>query len=524
LSRQARRVASARLFGGWRRRRLLRRYSVALHSDATPDTCMALAGFADAELTWQTAGSQVASGPDDHGLASSLDTAESAVRAASAALLDGVVRSAARNGRQLINGLINARDGGGSDWPAVRTVLPAVRGWAVTSLSARRFPCDPALFDLVIIDEASQCAIPHVLPLLFRARRALIIGDVMQLSHIATVSSEQEGLIRREAGLRSAWLEKYRLAFRRHSAFHAAERSNGGSLLLDEHFRCAPQIAAFANRQFYDGKLVVLTDVRGRPSLPERPAVIWSDVQGSASRPRSGGSWINLEEVRKVMDSVHYLLQILPSDATVGVVTPYKAQAEAVRRLLSNDHGRVRVGTVHTFQGGERDVMIFSLVAGQGMREGSIRWVDRQLNMWNVAITRARSHLIVVGDSHLWHRRGGVGAALWAAANATEGDILEEDNGESGELVKRLYRSLSAGKSGGSVELGGTINGHAVDALVRQDGKTTAVLLDPGPDEGTDDARHLRLVLRRRELLDGRDMAVRVPAWKLYDDQKPMPR
>ncbi|MEV0403005.1 AAA domain-containing protein [Actinoallomurus sp. NPDC050550] len=516
LVRKAERAASARLLGEWRRGRLLRRYGIPPHPGATADACAALAGFADAEMTWQAERRQMAVGPDDHGLATSLATAESATRAASAALLDSAVRSAARNGKQLIDGLVRARDADGSDWPAVRAVLPAVRGWAVTSLSARRFPSDPALFDLVIIDEASQCAIPHVLPLLFRARRALIIGDLMQLAHITTIGSEREGLIRREAGLRSAWLEKYRLTFRRHSAFHAAERAAGGSLLLDEHFRCDPQIAAFANHQFYDGQLVVLTDVRNRPSLPERPAIVWSNVEGNAARPRSGGSWVNQEEVQRVVESVQYLLRQLPPDATVGVVTPYKAQAEAVKRQLGRDRERVRVGTVHTFQGGERDVMIFSLVAGQGMPDNSIRWVDRQLNMWNVAITRARSHLIVVGDSARWHSRGGVGAALRAAASAVDGDGLGEDGQKSGELMKRLFRSLSAGVSGGTVELGGTVNGHPVDALVRMDGRATAILLDPGPDEGTDEARHLRLMLRRRELLDGQDAAVRVPAWKLY--------
>jgi hypothetical protein len=428
------------------------------------------------------------------------------------------VRSAARSGRQFINGLITARDAGRSDWSAIKAVLTAVRGWAVTSLSARRFPPTPALFDLVIIDEASQCAIPHVLPLLFRARRALIIGDVMQLPHITKIGPEREGMIRRETGLRADWLEKYRLAFRRHSAFHAAQRAAGGSLLLDEHFRCDPEIAAFANHQFYDGRLVVLTDVRGRPSLADRRAIVWSNVTGRAVRPRSGGSWVNQEQLQKVTHSVQYLLDQLPPEATIGVVTPFKAQAQAVRQRLGREHERVRIGTVHTFQGGERDVMVFSLVAGKDMGDGSIRWVDRQLNMWNVAITRARSHLIVVGDSDLWQGRGGVGAALLAAAHTAAGDRLVDDEGVSDELMKRLFKSLSAGNLGAAVELGGTVNGHRVDALVRRDDGITVVLLDPGPDKGADEARHLRLMLRRRELLDGQDTAVRIPAWTLYDN------
>ncbi len=258
---------------------------------------------------------------DDTALATALNTAETSVQTASRILLDATVRTNARSGRQRILSLLHARDSDRSDWPALKEALPAVPSWAVTSLSARRFPRDAALFDLVVIDEASQCAIPHVLPLLFRARRALVIGDAMQLPHIAKIGPEREALIRRKAGLRSDWLEKHRLVYRRHSAFHAAERSAGGTLLLDEHFRCHPDIAAVSNELFYDGGLTILTDTRDRPSLP-RPPLIWSHVAGQATRPRHGGSWVNGEEIRKVVSSVRYLLEQLPTEATIGVVTP----------------------------------------------------------------------------------------------------------------------------------------------------------------------------------------------------------
>ncbi|MFG2179611.1 AAA domain-containing protein [Streptomyces abikoensis] len=519
LEQKAVRLAQARFFGGWRRRRLLGGIGIAFHEGDTVDMCTALADLAGAERAWRSAHGSAAAGLDDAGLGADLDAAESDARAAATALLDNTVRANARSGRSRITNLLTARGSSGSDWAAVRDVLPAARGWAVTSLSARRFPPDPALFDLVIIDEASQCAIPHVLPLLFRARRALVIGDAMQLPHITKVSPEKERVIRQGAGLRADWLERHRLAYRRHAAFHAAEGAAGGTLLLDEHFRCHPDIAEVSNQLFYDGRLIVLTDTRTKPSL-ERRAVIWAPVKGRAARPPSGVSWVNADEMETVEASVAYLVKQFPeeSGATIGVVTPFKAQEEALKRRLRSYGDRVRTGTVHTFQGGERDIMIFSLVAGEGMHRQSIAWVEGQLNLWNVAITRARSHLIVVGDPDLWVGRGGVGAALHRAADASAGTAIQEPD----ELLTRLYESLSATSSGSaSVELGVTVHGHMADAVVRTTASATAVLLDRGPEEGTDPARHLRLMLRRRDLLEGDadagEKAVRLPAWRLYD-------
>ncbi|MFF5260523.1 AAA domain-containing protein [Actinomadura viridis] len=514
VARRAERVAGAAMLGEWRRKRLLRRLGVGTGPSGTAATCRALARFGHAEAAWRAELPQAVDGPDDDVLAARLAAAEREVNETATAFLESAVRSDARRHRHLITELVRAQNTEGSDWRALKGVLTAVRGWAVTSLSARRFPPEPALFDLVIIDEASQCAIPHVLPLLFRARRALVIGDVMQLAHIAQLSAERETTFRREHGLRADWLEKHRLGFRRHSAFHAAEAASGRGLLLDEHFRCHPQIAAFTNERFYDRSLNVLTDIRDRPMLPGRAAILWSDVQGPARR--SASSWVNQTEIDKVLDSLRYLLTVLPADATVGVVTPFKAQADQVQRRLRAHDDRVRVGTVHTFQGGERDVMIFSLVAGDGMRSGTIRWVQRQLSLWNVAITRARSHLIVVGDGQLWERQGGLGAALRAAAS---GAFTAEGMDHSDDVKSRLFALLSNQSPGAEVELDATANGHPADAVIRTSGENVPVILDPGPPAGADGSRHLRLMLRRRDLLSpaGNLTARRLPAWRLYE-------
>ncbi|MEU9168732.1 C-terminal helicase domain-containing protein [Streptomyces sp. NPDC048420] len=196
-----------------------------------------------------------------------------------------------------------------------------------------------------------------------------------------------------------------------------------------------------------------------------------------------------------------------------------KPQADELRdQLRQYDQQRVRVGTVHTFQGGERDVMVFTLVAGEGMHAGAIGWVYRQLNLWNVAITRARSHLIVVGDMNLWRERGGVAAELLNAATASG---PRADDRAADDLIRRLYQAMSQ-QPGTTVALGETVNGHPADLLVQPHDAASpyAVLLDSGPDDGVDEARHLRVMLRRRELLDSGEQdgqALRYPAWRLYD-------
>jgi hypothetical protein len=514
--RQARRCAGARVFAGWRRQRLLRRLGHA--GEPTAGACQLVADIAAAGQQWALMRQQMAQLPDDAVLAAEQDQAEQAVHESSRALVETAVRGAAMTGRQSIDDLLQARQAGGPDWPAVKQVLRHVRGWAVTSLSARRFPPDPALFDLVIIDEASQSPIPQVIPLLFRAKRALIIGDPMQLPHITTITPDCDAAVRRVAGLTADWLEARQLSYRRHSAFHALERAAGGNSLLDEHYRCHPRIADVVNRLFYRDRLTVLTDTRSQKRM-DRPPILWVPVSGQPTRPPSGGSWINREEAAKIHDCVAFLLKQLPTDATIGVVTPYKAQAESIANQWS-DEPRVRVGTVHVFQGGERDAIVLGLVAGPQMPGPSVAWLEAQPNLWNVAISRARAHLIVVGNQSFWATRPGIGADL--AASLTEPD---EQPPDSDPLLQRLYEQLSQ-SPGAAVELAVTVNGYHADALMHLDGKSTALILDRSTTTDEDPARHLRLQYRRTELLRGPPgtcEAVRLAAWRLYEDRTAVP-
>ncbi|GHH37149.1 hypothetical protein GCM10018773_13490 [Streptomyces candidus] len=426
-----------------------------------------------------------------------------------------------------------------------RNLLPHIKGWAISTHSVRQLELVPKLFDLVVIDEASQCSIPSVLPLLFRARRALIIGDPMQLGHIPGVSPQQERQARIRAGLSAAQLEDRRLTYHVHSSYHAAAQSGEAALLLDEHYRCHPEIASVVNGYCYAGQLQVMTDVRRQipardpvGKLDPAPVLGWLNVAlGMSARGPRGTSWRNEAEAEAVRALVVELLTRLPEEATIGVVTPFRAQKEVLERMLPRE--RVRVGTVHAFQGGQRDVMVLSPVATCNTPQPTAHWVASQVNLWNVAITRAKSQLITVGSHAFWQEQAGLPALLAHRSTLLHPETREAWNGGGDgpaqltgeqtfreELADRLqHHLLTQGIT--SLERNPMIAGHSADLLFTGRGENTAVLIDCGPPSDTDPARHLRLTLARGDLLTGLpsggrgaetapvSRTIRVPAWRI---------
>lgn len=316
--------------------------------------------------------------------------------------------------------------------------------WAVTSLSARgKLPFEPGYFDLVVIDEASQCDIASALPLLYRAKRTVIIGDPMQLRHISAVTRQKEGELQQKYGLletRAAWMYSVNSLFDLAAGVGAPE----SIINLRDHHRSHADIIEFSNQMFYESRLRVATRYKNlkRPSNRE-PGVIWRDVRGPTIRPHSGGAQ-NLAEATAVLEVLHDLLVTRDFRGTVGVVTPFRAQAQLLQerladlRELSDRSARAEllVDTVHRFQGDERDVVIFSPVISMDPPPGAISFLRRNGNLFNVAITRARGLLHVVGDR---------------TAAATSGvDYLAD----FAEYVGRLTAEATSGTTPGSPRLG----------------------------------------------------------------------
>lgn len=357
------RLAGARLFGGFRRRRWLTR--AGSPADDHRQRCRELAELATATERWERL-REVAAPTDEQ-----LRTDSAGVRVAHQGRSLAYIRDVALDRQQKGRSVIEQLERGDGSWDLRAAALPYLGGWALTSLSARRFKTTRQ-FDLVIIDEAGQCGIGTILPLLHQAKRALVIGDGMQLPHICNLEARIDRQLRSKHDVGAHWLFQNKMSPRRHSAFDAAAHAAGETLLLDEHYRCAPPIAALSNRQFYGGALTILTDVRANGQAPTERPIRWHDVRGRPERGPRDRSWQNPDEVAVVVDIVRELRPSGSTDTSVGVVTPSRAQADAIRSALGDvaepepgpsDERLVRVGTAHAFQGGERDLMVFSLVA-----------------------------------------------------------------------------------------------------------------------------------------------------------------
>jgi hypothetical protein len=280
--------------------------------------------------------------------------------------------------------------------------------WATTNLSAKtNFPLANGFFDMVIIDEASQCDFPSALPLLYRGKRNVIIGDPNQLRHVATLSKDAD----QELALRSG-VAIGAFSYNAHSLYDIAQRSSGihpGALLLNEHYRSDARIINFSNRVFYNNQLVIKTDLSQRnyrkTFLNQFGGMYWLQVNGQSERPPRDKSLYNQVELDCIQRLLPRLIEKLKEheleNPSIGIVTPYREQGDRIQAWVNEQYGEtdwITVGTAHKYQGDEKDFMIFSTVLAPGISEGSLRWLQRTRNLLNVAVTRARVGLIVVGD------------------------------------------------------------------------------------------------------------------------------
>ena len=301
-----------------------------------------------------------------------------------------------------------------SAFPLFRKALEAVPIWITTAQSPQSIPMLPDVFDILVIDEATQCTVTNILPLIYRAKRLAVIGDPEQLPAIPNIGSAAEAALAAKYDIEENLLNV--VGHAENDLYKASVRCLPGGrhdvIALEEHYRSHPLIIGFSNRHVYQTALKLRTDPAHVADLPFGSAVHGQHVSGHCTRGQFNTSWQNAPEAQAVCDLVKRLRQSPDSRSrSLGVVTPFRAQAEAIaERLHALDlqQDSVTVGTAHTYQGDERDIMIFSPVVARGIGDGAARWVENPKNLINVAVTRARLALFVVCDYDLCRAQSGI--------------------------------------------------------------------------------------------------------------------
>ena len=242
-----------------------------------------------------------------------------------------------------------------------------------TTFSSRTNFKQDALFDYVIMDEASQISAETGALALMCARNAVIVGDSMQLPNVVI---EEDKLRLQAIAMQCNIDEKYDCAENSFLQSVIKVLPDAPQTLLREHYRCHPKIINFCNQKFYGGKLVIMTKDNGEEDvISAKRTVVGNHTRGKMNQRE-------IEVVtREVLPTLSY-----PADE-IGIIAPYNGQVDALNQAVG---GTIDVATVHKFQGREKDAIIMSTV------DDAITEFSDDPNLLNVAISRAKQKFCLV--------------------------------------------------------------------------------------------------------------------------------
>jgi AAA domain len=273
----------------------------------------------------------------------------------------------------------------------------------------------PNSVKLALVDEAGTTLVHQLFPLLVRSQRAVVAGDPQQIEPIVNLCDDTIKQYLKTAFLdvgmgnedyyRYAPTAKYTAtAYHRAAGASGTESDLGNGIILRNHYRCTPPIIQFCSPN-YPGGLQILSNYDQTATVKHLLAY---HVEGSHI------NHTNPEEIDAVETAIASLLQqgydlgATDKSKTIGVMSPFSQQANALRYRLTNRWRNFSwddIGTVHTFQGGEKAAIILS--AYQCHKEHSFWFLNRKPNLLNTAVSRARELFVLVGNLRELELAGG---------------------------------------------------------------------------------------------------------------------
>ncbi|MFD6950803.1 DNA helicase [Nocardiopsis sp. TSRI0078] len=497
--------ARAGVLSGLRHRGAVRR---ELGVDTDPDSLDRLCAVARLESEWRSAVDRRTRCAPLGELTAELADALDRHRGSSAARLRSVAEPRLWRGRAAIENRLETLNWyHGNGWPGLDSLLDTLPAWMCRTDQVRALPPQAGLFDLVVVVGAERTRVAELLPALYRAHRAVVLGDPAHPGPASSLEPEEERRALATAGLAVDQLDDRGLRHGMGSAIRALYRAAPPLMWLDEHDGAPPRLAEAASRHCYGGRVTVRTT----PDPAGGPAFEWRDVAG-VCETAPGASYVNRDEAYRVAVVVDEIDEHLPRGRVVAVVAPAQPQVALIRRLLRTRVLRheVRVGgpDLLACDRDAVDVTVLSPMLTFGAPTIAERRIRRMGHLWSSVLTRTRQRLVVVGDRGYWSGDGGPLGDLDAVAS---GACAVRADPAASALVAELRRV------GTEVTLQQTAEGWTADMVVRFGSRRLLLLLDREPD-----GRSLRHLLARGESLNRvtGDPVVLVPAWRCLADPR----
>ncbi len=314
----------------------------------------------------------------------------------------------------------------------IRTSFPVIIA------SIREFgefmPLAPDLFDVVIIDEASQVSVAQALPALLRAKTIVVLGDSKQFSNVKSSNASNELNDKYRADLvqyfeqnvtrQAAALQRLAMFDVKRSILEFCSMAASYSVTLRKHFRSYPELIGYSSSTFYNHQLQAIK-IR---SVPLNEVICFDQV---AVGDRATSRTSNAAEADFVLER---LLELVDETRppTVGVITPFREQQTLLTKLLFNhtrgrdfeDKLRLKIMTFDSCQGEERSIIFYSLVATPGndalnyifpvSLTDPAQSVEEKLKVQrlNVGFSRAQEMIWFVHSMPISTYKGAIGQAL----------------------------------------------------------------------------------------------------------------
>jgi len=299
---------------------------------------------------------------------------------------------------------------------------------------AEYVPLETDLFDVVIIDEASQVSIAQALPAFIRAKKVIVFGDKKQFSNVKTANASKntnqayKNVLRskfvEQAGHSSADINQLGLFDIKTSVLDFCDRLANMKIMLRKHFRGYPELISLSSKYFYQNGLQAVK-VRGKPisdvisfDLIQHDGLL--ELQGTVNEP----------EAEKIVQDLEAMLDE-DGASDVMVITPHTDQQKLITRKIYQhvssseiyEKLNLRVFTFDTCQGEEADLVIYSMVASeavdrlrhifpQSLNESTEVEENLRLQRLNVGFSRAKEKIRITHSKPLSEFTGSIGQSL----------------------------------------------------------------------------------------------------------------